>query len=63
MFREIDMKVDKLFRVSVSYLEIYNEELYDLLAPVPSSPDSLIIVDDDRAVAVKGLTKVRFLPE
>lgn len=59
VFREVDMKVDKIFKISVSYLEIYNEELYDLLAPSPASPEPLVIIDDERLpVSVKGMVKV-----
>ena len=32
LFREMDVRVSKDMRLSVSYLEIYNEGMYDLLA-------------------------------
>ena len=33
--------------------------LYDLLSPVPGTPESLQIIDDDGATVVKGLTQVQ----
>lgn len=33
--------------------------LYDLLSPVPGTPESLQIVDEDGATVVKGLTQVQ----
>ena len=37
MFLEIGMHPDQEIQVSVSYLEIYNEQLYDLLSDEPRS--------------------------
>ncbi|EFJ50296.1 Kif9 type kinesin [Volvox carteri f. nagariensis] len=46
IFREIDLRVDKMFRVHVSYLEIYNEQLYDLLSESPGTSDSMAVLED-----------------
>lgn len=32
--------------MQVSYLEIYNEQMYDLLAPNPANSESLAILED-----------------
>ena len=44
----------------VSYLEIYNETMYDLLTTLPQCMDTMLtpmtVVEDDRGVYVKGLT-------
>jgi hypothetical protein len=44
--REVDLRTDKVYRVEVSYMEIYNEGLYDLLADNPAAADNLAILDD-----------------
>lgn len=48
------------FSVKVSYIELYNEELRDLLAPDTSSPEQLKIFDDaqKRGVFIQGLEEV-----
>ncbi|GIM16156.1 hypothetical protein Vretimale_18808 [Volvox reticuliferus] len=58
-FREIDLRVDKMYRVHVSYLEIYNEQLYDLLGDTPGTSDSLAVLEDSNNNAyVRGLTLI-----
>ena len=63
IFHEMDMRVEKEKVVRVSYLEIYNEQMYDLLADssedggIPSRRESLTIVERGDEVRVKGLTK------
>ncbi|KAJ9506575.1 hypothetical protein QJQ45_018998 [Haematococcus lacustris] len=57
IFHEADTRVDKIYKTKVSYLEIYNDQLYDLLAPTPGSSEGLAIMED----AVQG-TFVRRLP-
>ncbi|OCT73787.1 kinesin-like protein KIF9 [Xenopus laevis] len=59
VFKEIEGKSDQSITVRISYLEIYNETLYDLLSTVPdaSAPDTqMTIVDDAQGVFVKGLS-------
>ncbi|CAG9464407.1 unnamed protein product [Pedinophyceae sp. YPF-701] len=62
IFREIDLKVEKEYSVKVSYLEIYNEALYDLLADSPGGQD-LTIVERGGNVDVQGLSKVAVASE
>jgi hypothetical protein len=51
--REIDLRTDKVYRVEVSYMEIYNEGLYDLLADNPAAADNLAILDDASNTVVR----------
>lgn len=46
VFREVDLRSDRIYNIAVSYLEIYNESLRDLLADDPAASDSLAILDD-----------------
>jgi hypothetical protein len=46
-------------RAQVSYLEIYNEQLYDLLGDSPGTSDSLAVLEDsNNNTYVRGLTLV-----
>ena len=60
IFQEIGSLYDQEIQVSVSYLEIYNEQLFDLLSDEPRDPNggSTISIQDDAKgeVHVKGLT-------
>ncbi|XP_032298837.1 kinesin-like protein KIF9 isoform X2 [Coturnix japonica] len=59
VFRAIARSVDSFVTVRVSYLEIYNETLCDLLSTMRSSEDSdmeMAIVDCPQGVYVKGLS-------
>eukprot|EP00755_Sulcionema_specki_P037713 Sspe_Gene.109472::Locus_89615_Transcript_1_1_Confidence_1.000_Length_774::g.109472::m.109472/K10397/KIF6_9; kinesin family member 6/9 len=55
IFNEIAQQPDKTFQVSVSYMEIYNERLYDLLDP--TTEDLLIQEDSKGCITVRGLTQ------
>eukprot|EP00959_Pyramimonas_sp_CCMP1952_P212315 4442697-Pyramimonas_sp.AAC.1 len=57
LFREIESREDREVLVRCSYLEIYNEELYDLLGENPGSAENLVIVEQNRSTFVKGLNK------
>eukprot|EP00899_Mesostigma_viride_P011692 jgi/Mesvir1/20523/Mv25338-RA.1 len=57
VFREIDMQSNREIKVQVSYLEIYNEVMYDLLADNPSAADNLVVIEEDGATAVKNMVK------
>ena len=57
LFSEIDLRVDRQTAVRVSFLEIYNEVMYDLLADNPASADALSIMEEGGVTKVKGLTK------
>ncbi|XP_029444113.1 kinesin-like protein KIF9 isoform X3 [Rhinatrema bivittatum] len=59
VFREIETRPNYAITVRVSYLEIYNETLFDLLSTLPdvmSSDTQIVIKDDSRGVHVKGLS-------
>eukprot|EP01050_Picozoa_sp_SAG11_P023588 SAG11_NODE_4780_length_1768_cov_1.588376_1_plen_447_part_10 len=61
IFREIEKRPEYAFGVRVSYVEIYNETMYDLLATAEDAPadagqSDLNIVEDRNGIAVKGLT-------
>ncbi|KAM8967191.1 kinesin-like protein KIF9 [Pelodytes ibericus] len=59
VFKEIEEHGDKSVTVRISYLEIYNESLFDLLATLPDVPTpdyQMSIVDDAQGVIVKGLS-------
>jgi hypothetical protein len=51
--REVDLRTDKVYRVEVSYMEIYNEALYDLLADNPAAADNLAILGDASNTVVR----------
>lgn len=55
LFRAADERVDCNTTFRVSYLEIYNEVIYDLLSEEPES-DNLVIVDEVGGTTVKGLS-------
>ncbi|TSK82187.1 Kinesin-like protein KIF9 [Bagarius yarrelli] len=61
VFHEIDSRVDHTFSVHLSYLEIYNESLVDLLALVKGGQrrhcTTLAVVEEsDGKVSIKGLS-------
>nr|XP_047909798.1 kinesin-like protein KIF9 isoform X10 [Anser cygnoides] len=59
VFKAIARSVDSFITVRISYLEIYNETLFDLLSPTTSSATGdvpMAVVDCPRGVYVKGLS-------
>ena len=59
LFQEIDSKFDQQVTVRVSYIEIYNELMFDLLSPIPTHEQSgnISIVEDAAGnLKVKGLS-------
>ena len=59
LFQEIDSRFDQQVTVRVSYIEIYNELMFDLLSPIPTHEQSgnISIVEDATGnVKVKGLS-------
>lgn len=65
VFKEIEEQVDNVVTVRISYLEIYNETMFDLLSTLPDTSGSsgyydnqtmTIIEGDDGSVSVKGLS-------
>lgn len=59
IFRETEERSEQAFTVWISFLEIYNETLFDLLSTLPdadSRDSQMTIVDDGNGVRVKGLS-------
>ncbi|XP_063780681.1 kinesin-like protein KIF9 isoform X2 [Pseudophryne corroboree] len=59
VYREIEEQSDSSVTVRISYLEIYNETLFDLLSTLPDvhvSGAQMSIIDDVQGVFVKGLS-------
>ncbi|KAK1173770.1 kinesin-like protein KIF9 isoform X1 [Acipenser oxyrinchus oxyrinchus] len=59
IFRETEERSEQAFTVWISFLEIYNETLFDLLSTLPdadSRDSQMAIVDDGNGVRVKGLS-------
>lgn len=58
VFNDITNKPEQSFEIRCSYMEIYNERLYDLLAdPSQANPDDLQIQEDSKgSISVKNLT-------
>jgi len=63
LFDMIASRTDMTYRVKLSYMEIYNEQMFDLLDNIGQT-DHLQIVDDHKGgVQVKGLTMVEVCNE
>jgi kinesin family protein 6/9 len=58
IFQEIHNRPEKSFNVSVTYLEIYNEALYDLLNNDSAQEDMQIMEDAKGNIFVRGMQKV-----
>ncbi|CAD8210486.1 unnamed protein product [Paramecium pentaurelia] len=56
LFQEIEARYEQQITVGVSYLEIYNEMMYDLLAGGDQNTGLAIQEDNNGYVLVKGLT-------
>jgi kinesin family member 6/9 len=58
IFKEIQNRPDQTFTVRIGYLEIYNEQLFDLLSTLPAENTSsqMSIIDNRGDMFVKGLT-------
>ncbi|XP_036989003.1 chromosome-associated kinesin KIF4A isoform X1 [Artibeus jamaicensis] len=58
LFKEIDKKSDFEFTLKVSYLEIYNEEILDLLCPPREKASQINIREDPKeGIKIVGLTE------
>ncbi|XP_042550857.1 chromosome-associated kinesin KIF4A isoform X1 [Dipodomys spectabilis] len=58
LFKEIDKKSDFEFTLKVSYLEIYNEEIWDLLCPSREKASQINIREDPKeGIKIVGLTE------
>ncbi|XP_041374463.1 kinesin-like protein KIF9 [Gigantopelta aegis] len=61
LFKEIDDRPEMAITIRISYLEIYNESMFDLLATLPeswaqSSAETMVVVENQDGVYVKGLS-------
>ncbi|XP_056219631.1 kinesin-like protein KIF9 isoform X2 [Seriola aureovittata] len=61
VFQEVEKRTDHSFSVHLSYLEIYNETLVDLLAPLQDSPHlsprAMVVMEEPgRGVFIRGLS-------
>ncbi|XP_075704309.1 kinesin-like protein KIF9, partial [Rhinoderma darwinii] len=66
VYKEIAERSDETVTARISYLEIYNETLIDLLSSLPDVPAAdthMTIVDDPQGVFVKGLSLHRAADE
>ncbi|XP_076281819.1 chromosome-associated kinesin KIF4-like isoform X2 [Lasioglossum baleicum] len=57
IFQIIESKEDWSFNVSVSFMELYQEQLYDLLADKPRNQSIVDIRDDGKNVKVSGVVE------
>lgn len=63
LFQEIENRIELQFTVRVSYMEIYNDRIYNLLEtqasdPVRGNSGDLVVVEDTHGTNVRGLTQV-----
>ena len=59
VYKEISDRPEHSITVRISYLEIYNETMFDLLSTLPSNIMALptmTVVEDEYGVSVKGLS-------
>ena len=58
LFDEVQNDLDKSFVVRCSYIEIYNEQIYDLLKSASRLADVLTVAEDsNKEFYVKGVTE------
>lgn len=57
LFTKLAPTLKCYFEINISYFEIYNEEVYDLLDPTANSEPLKVQYDKDKGVEIKGLTK------
>ncbi|TMW64780.1 hypothetical protein Poli38472_011660 [Pythium oligandrum] len=65
VYEEIENRIEIAYSIHVSYMEIYNDRIYDLLEPFnPNSAENeryhgdLVVVEDARGTYVRGLTQI-----
>lgn len=61
VFEEVENRIELSYAIRVSYMEIYNDRIYDLLADdmnASAGGGDLVVVDDARGTYVRGLTQV-----
>lgn len=58
LFSKINNEVDKMFTIKISYLEIYNEQVLDLLTTKPTNEGIMIVEDPAKGVLVPDLSEI-----
>ncbi|OQS01559.1 kinesin-like protein [Achlya hypogyna] len=60
VYQEIESRIEIESTIHVSYMEIYNDRIFDLLAPDDADLDMVdyVVVEDARGTYVRGLTQV-----
>lgn len=58
LFSKINNEIDKMFTIKISYLEIYNEQVLDLLTTKPTSEGIMIVEDPTKGVLVPDLSEI-----
>ena len=60
IFKFILEEQDKDFRVGVSFMELYNEQLFDLLSNKPRKEDTIVDIREDgnKGIKIPGLTEM-----
>lgn len=59
VYKEIEERPEQAITVRISYLEIYNETMFDLLSTLPYSIQGLpqmTITEDEFGINIKGLS-------
>lgn len=57
LFGKLASTLKCCFEINISYFEIYNEDVFDLLDPTANSEPLKVQHDKDKGVEIKGLTK------
>lgn len=68
VYEEVDNRIEISYTIHVSYMEIYNDRIYDLLehfgdADPSASKGEYVVVEDARGTYVRGLTQVEVTTE
>ncbi|XP_040921443.1 kinesin-like protein KIF9 [Toxotes jaculatrix] len=57
VFQEVEKRTEHSFSVHLSYMEIYNETLVDLVSPLQGSPRGMVVMEEPgRGVFIRGLS-------
>lgn len=69
VYEEVDNRIEISYTIHVSYMEIYNDRIYDLLehfggdSDPSASKGEYVVVEDARGTYVRGLTQVEVTSE
>ena len=59
IFQEVGVMEDTTYILRVSFVELYNEQLFDLLSVKPRREDTMVdIREDGKGIKIPGLTEV-----